>query len=497
MYRTPRYRLFIAFVLSAALCASAAAADVYLDPSFGSAGYRTVDFALHPYRNDALVALVQTPDGRIVTLGAVNTPLAWPAPPASRVGLARLTAAGALDRSFGGGDGRVDLPDSRLTPDGEFVPQALARQDDGKLVIAGSYAGDAALGNDFFVLRVLADGSGPDTSFGQDGLVRVGFDLGGGNQDLARAVAVQSDGRIVVAGSARVAAAAQHMAVLRLLPDGLPDSSFGSDGKVTLAFPSDAGLAAFDQVNALALQSDGKIVLAGSTANPSVMHPQWRANGDFALVRLRVNGVPDAFFGNSAPGRSRVNLYFAADDQATSLAVSELPGNPSGSRRIVLGGSSTRSGSTSMGLAAFDDDGNPDASFGVDGKRLLSLAPDDDPFLFVDSAIQAIAIQLEWYRAGPLLGFRRHIVVGGYALGNGSTLSSEFLLGRIAYAAGTAAPEFLRRFSADLDGDGVANACGVRAMAPGGNGIVAAGSSTLQRVDGQDSDFVIGRFSVD
>ena len=491
-----RYRLFAAFTLSAALHAGAAAADVQPDPSFGSAGYRTVDFALHPYRNDALAALVQTADGHIVTVGAVNTPLAWPTPPTARVGVARLTAAGALDRGFGGGDGRVDLPDSRLLADGEFVPHALAVQDDGKLVIAGSYAGGMALGNDFFVLRVLADGSGLDTAFGQDGLVRIGFDLGGGNQDIARAVAVQADGRIVVAGSARVAAATQHMAVLRLLPSGLADSGFGSGGKMTLAFPSDTGLPAFDQVSALALQSDGKIVLAGSTANPFVMHPQWRANQDFALVRLRVNGVPDAFFGNVAPGRSRVNLYFAADDIATSLAVSELPGNPSGSRRIVLGGRSSGSAST-MALAAFDDDGNPDASFGVDSKRLLPLVPEDDPSGLADGAIQAIAVQLDWRRVGSLLLFRRSIVFGGYALGDGSTLSSEFLLGRIAYAAGTTAPEFLRRFSADFDGDGAVNASAVQAMAVRGSRIVVAGSTRMQRADGQDSDFVVGRLLVD
>src|SRR5207245_5340246 len=176
--------------------------------------------------------------------------------------LARYNADGTLDPSFGGG-GRV------LTNfAGRDEASALALQSDGKIVVAGfSGAGGR---QDFAVARYNPDGS-LDPSFGSGGRVLTDF----GGDDEAAALALQSDGKIVVTGFSFSDAGGSDIALARSNPDGTLDASFGSGGRVL----TDFGLA-----SGLVLQSAGRIVGAGGGALGSCAPAGRRGT----LVRPRV-----------------------------------------------------------------------------------------------------------------------------------------------------------------------------------------------------------------
>ena len=160
------------------------------------------------------------------------------------------------------------------------VARAVAIQSDGKTVVAG---GDAGSGSGMVVERF--NGSSPDSSFGSSGVVT----LLGGSSGVANAVAVGPDGKIVVAGSEVPAGGdgTSRVAVARLNPNGSLDASFGGGGVVILDFSS------FSVANGVAVQPDGKIVLVGS------QRPGFQVTNGF-IARLNQNGSLDSAFGSSA-----------------------------------------------------------------------------------------------------------------------------------------------------------------------------------------------------
>src|SRR5262245_30681032 len=159
--------------------------------------------------------------------------------------IAPSAADGDLDPTFGVG-GRV-----RFEDDYSSVANALAIQADGKIIAAGSMRGD------FLLARYKTDGL-LDTGFGSDGLVSTDF----GQSDITVALAIQSDGKIVAAGGVVVKdslfnTSGCDFAIARYNQDGSLDSTFGVSGKVITDF------SLCDYANAVAIQSDGKIVVAG------------------------------------------------------------------------------------------------------------------------------------------------------------------------------------------------------------------------------------------
>jgi uncharacterized delta-60 repeat protein len=184
-------------------------------------------------------------------------------------------AAGTVDTSFGGG--------VVVTPVGvsEDYANAVAVQADGKVLVAGSTA--TSQGTQFSVVRHLRDG-GLDASFGQGG--KVVLPMGPRGNDVVAAIAVQPDGRIVLAGSSDQGASGMDFALLRLLPDGQPDPSFGAGGKVIVDF-----FGGTDRARAIALLPDGRIVAGGEA------HSGAAGGLDFALLQLQTDGTPDAGFG--------------------------------------------------------------------------------------------------------------------------------------------------------------------------------------------------------
>jgi uncharacterized delta-60 repeat protein len=240
-------------------------------------------------------------------------------------------AAGFLDPSFGG-DGRV--------VSGAGTGNAVVVQADGKVVTAGALQAMTGTGFDFLVTRYNADGT-PDTTFGRGGFVRTDL-AGAGHSDIARAVALQPDGKIVVAGSS-----GRDLAVARYNADGGLDTTFDGDGVATTAFGFSA--AALDVL----VQGDGKILAAGSaSATPG--------DASFALARYNADGSLDTTFGTGG----RVTTAFGL---TAAYAVALAPGG-----KIVAGGTADTNFGDSA-LARYNADGSLDTSFGPSPKF------DDDP----------------------------------------------------------------------------------------------------------------------
>jgi uncharacterized delta-60 repeat protein len=204
----------------------------------------------------------------------------------------------------------------------------------------------------------LASGASPrpapgdlDVSFSGDG--RQTSDFGGA--DAATAVAVQADGKIVVAGSS-----GSNFALARYGPDGTPDASFSGDGLVT------TDLGGTDSGQDVAIQTDGKVVVAGSSG------------GNFALARYTAAGVLDTSF--SSDGMQTTD--FGATDGGTAVAVQA-------GGQIVVGGSS----GGDFALARYDANGGLDTSFSGDGKQTTDFGGFDssnDVAIGADGAIVAV-----------------------------------------------------------------------------------------------------------
>jgi uncharacterized delta-60 repeat protein len=275
----------------------------------------------------ATSALIQ-PDGKIVAAGWGET-ASWGAP--GVFGLARFSPSGSLDRSFGSG-GEV------ATPAG--AAGGIARQTDGKLVVAGSGHGGFAL------IRYMTDGS-LDKSFGTRGTARTAF---GSLSAQAAAVAIQPDGKIVAAGPLGEDAG---FALARYKPNGSLDPTFGSDGRVITKVGG--GGVAF----ALALQPDGKLVVAGSV-NGDLSFAHGLTTGDqFAIARYTAGGSLDNGFGTGGLVTSAFGLL-AAQAQAVVL-------QPDG--KIVAAGAGQVDPNTPPGIvvARYEPDGSLDSSFGSNG----------------------------------------------------------------------------------------------------------------------------------
>jgi uncharacterized delta-60 repeat protein len=200
-------------------------ANGLLDTTFGTGGKAAVDFG----GDDFGMAMARQADGRILVAGRSS---------AAGAVVARLRATGTLDPDFDG-DGRVTLP-------GGGSASAVLVQPDRNIVVAGN-----AMGSGVMTVTRLTPTGGLDPTFGAGGTATIDF---ASLADLAAGAALQPNGKIVVAGYSQ---GTEDVAVARLNANGSPDATFGVAGKATVEF----GVATFGQ--AVALQSNGRIVVAG------------------------------------------------------------------------------------------------------------------------------------------------------------------------------------------------------------------------------------------
>jgi uncharacterized delta-60 repeat protein len=223
---------------------------------------------------------------------------------------------------------------------------SVALQSDGKIVVAG-VSGNPVVGPDFTLLRYNPDGT-IDSTFGSGG--RITNDFPGENEALA--VAVQPDGKIIAAGRVN-----NDMAILRYDSNGALDPTFGVSGQVITDVPG------FGQLRSLIIQPDGKIIGVGSSGD------------GFGIARYNSNGSLDSEFGSGGI----VTVLFKSSISTGSSGALQPDG------KIVVAGFQN-AGAFNFALARLESNGNLDTSFGTNGKVTTSL------FSITDLAL-SVAIQ--------------------------------------------------------------------------------------------------------
>jgi uncharacterized delta-60 repeat protein/uncharacterized repeat protein (TIGR01451 family) len=398
-----------------------------LDPSFGTDGKVTTDFLGDT--DECHDMAIQT-DGKIVLVGRSNG-----SGGDFDFALARYNSDGSLDTSFGSG--------GKVTTDfgNDEIGYAVAIQSDGKIVAVGSSWWPSS--SSWALARYNSNGN-LDTSFGSNG--KVITDLGSG-KDHATDIAIQPDGKIVVTGSREGGSVnsfyAYDIALVCYNSDGSLDTSFGSSGKVIADFGRE------ETGSALAIQADGKIVIAGQSIayyNHYPLLARYNSNGsldtsfgsngkvidsfgggyndvaiqtdgkivvvggeaDFILVRYNSNGSLDTSFGTDG----KVTTDFGDDESGRVIAI-QTDG------KIVVAGTIGYSGDNShdFALARHNSSGSLDTSFNIDGKVITDFGS------WWDEA-HAVAIQTDG-----------RIVVAGKSLGTSSFY--DFALARYLACSGT------------------------------------------------------------
>ncbi|MBJ7348130.1 MAG: hypothetical protein JHC87_06130, partial [Thermoleophilaceae bacterium] len=315
--------------------------DGSLDSSFGGDG--TVLTPIGASDDNARAVVVQS-DGKIVVAGNASNGSD------DDFALARYNTNGSLDSSFDG-DGILLAPIGASAD----VAYAVAQLPGGRLVVGGiSWVG---AGFDFSVARFNSDGSF-DNSFDGDGKVITAV---GTTHDFASSLAVQTDGKLILVG--RAVFGKNDFAIVRYNPDGSLDASFDGDGIQTTS------IGAFsDDARAVAIQADGKIVLAGSSSDG--------VNEHSALARFNVDGSLDSGFDGDGKLTTDVG---PADALFRGVAVQT-------NGKIVAVGPRYSGGFFAFGLSRFNADGSLDSSFDGDGMLITEVGPDTD---FAD----AVAVQ--------------------------------------------------------------------------------------------------------
>jgi uncharacterized delta-60 repeat protein len=314
--------------------------------------------------------------------------------------------SGRIDSTFGQNGVVCDA----INVIGSSTITSTALQPDGKIVAAGyTYIEDQ---HDFALARYNTDGS-RDISFGTNGIVITSVSDG---NDYSNSIAVQTDGKIIAAGST-VQSGQIDFALARYNPNGKLDQTFGIDGIVTTKVSPST-----DIINSIAIQEDGKIVAAGYTQNGSkddiclarydmngILDNTFGSNGiiivpspassdginsvkiqedgkilcggnsdiggtsDFTLIRYNTDGILDSTFGLNGivitPGP-------ISDDHLYSIAVQK-------DGKIIAAGSSTLAGTRDFALVRYNPDGKPDSTFGINGIVLFIGASSDDEAMSV------------------------------------------------------------------------------------------------------------------
>lgn len=305
-------------------------ADGAMDASFGSGGVASRNIA---GTYDQFTTSVVLGDGKILALGESYDGAA------SRKVLARFSADGAFDTSFGS-NGIADLPAAL----GNWWLKDMALQSDGKIVVLGSvYLSPTQW--DVGLVRVHGDGT-LDVSFGAGGITMTDY---ANHRSSPTCICIQPDDKVLVGGS--VGDGGWASAVFRYSAAGVLDTTFSADGVAIYGVGGDSS-----SVERLGLQSDGRIIAAGR-----VESYYWSVWSDFTVMRFLNDGTLDTSFGS---GGLRT-FSIATSDYLTDFLIQ--PDN-----RIVLAGPSHSYNSpTSLALVSLTPDGGLDADFGTGGMVVL------------------------------------------------------------------------------------------------------------------------------
>lgn len=420
-------------VLLAGLALAAAPGD--LDPSFGG-GRVIVPFGSKSYAGGVAVQ----PDGKVVVAGSSG------ATPGFAV--ARLLPNGSPDTSFGG-TGVATAPlgefasstDEAVQSDGKIVAVGGANQDfaivrylengkldpsfgEGGVVIMpvgtlGDYATAVAIGPGGLIavtgnaevpefgygagVAVLKGNGEPETKFAEDGTIVVTTESS--NDDRGEGIAVQGDGRILIA-DATGGGAGDGFTVVRLGTDGKPDASFGGDGIVETPIPGEGEVTGGRSTD-VAIQPDGKIVAGGYGLDYTGLPLEYLTT--FALARYTAKGELDPSFGTGGIVSSRLG---AGDDFGRAIAVAA-------DGRLILSGTydpnpEPLEDDYAPALLRFNANGGLDTTFGSGGAVLRALPAGTE-----DESLEGMALQAD----GRILTTGTEYPTGG----PGSAVASRYI----------------------------------------------------------------------
>lgn len=340
-----------------------------LDPTFGNGGFVTTPFGMG---ND----LVIQPDGKILVTGSLYDSI-------DHLVLIRHLSNGERDPSFGS-NGIVLLPDQPYTA----VGWRIALQSDGKIVVAGGHNFTAPQPSDLILVRFLPNGQ-LDPSFGLNGLAT--WDALGG-REVVRAFVIQRDGKILLVGDATEIALGIRLLLVRFTSEGRLDISFGNQGSLILDYGST--ITAATGVTEL---SDGKLMVCATYLLPQELV------SDILLMRFMPDGTPDLSFGNSGILWHDFGFY----EQTRQLLL-----QPDGKFLIATDPANPY---PRFGISRFLPNGSPDVGFGDQGLVLVDFGSE------LASAIE-MAIQAD----GKI------IAVGGVK-NNDPLINDEVVVARFLY----------------------------------------------------------------
>jgi uncharacterized delta-60 repeat protein len=345
--------------------------DGSIDTSFGTNGVVTTDIVV----NDTATSMTMQSDGKIVVAGFGDDHGSESGSQTDFV-LVRYNSDGTIDTGFGK-DGKV-ITDIFGNDDKACSTRVLSS---GTIIVVGSTVTET--GTDIALVCYKSDGT-LDTSFGGDGIVTTDISADGLGAEYANSVAVQSTGKIVVAGNSHPSSGpGTDILLVRYNTDGSLDTSFGTAGKVI----TDIGVEDF--ANSIALQSNGKIVIAGYSLTDTGNH--------IILERFSVNGILDASFGNGG----KVITAIGDNDFGFGLKILE-------SGQIVVAGSSDND----IAVVRYNSNGTLDQSFGSASNTLdaMSSYTENGPAVVLDDNVQILDIELasSGGYAGSTLDLVRH-----------------------------------------------------------------------------------------
>lgn len=379
-----------------------------LDPSFGVGGRRIIDFHQGQDQVDAIVPLR---DGRTVIAGFIHGPNAGLPGFSRNFAVMQLLPDGRPDPAFAS-DGLFQI-DNEATAD--YASAALVQRDR-KIVVVGSFTHNAYA--DMAIVRLRPDGT-LDPTFGQPttGGMRTGattLDVGGeGIHDDALAVAVQGDGRYIVAGTTRVPFGGflyRRIVVARFLANGTLDASYGTGGYTVLppflADDADDVEVSIALTPSERLPAGDRVTLVGHT---------FSRNNAF-IARLTPTGAPDASFGENGRVRLTATTSSGVHSGVSTIHAARILADG----RIVIAGTGNDRGMTFM---RFNANGSLDTSFGTAGRTTVKLS---------DASQYDEAFAMDIQGNGRIVG-------AGYATASGS--NTNFFVARLL-PGGQADPGF-------------------------------------------------------
>lgn len=325
-------------------------------------------------------------DGKVVVAGATAR---------DNYTLVRFLSNGALDSTFG----ENGVATFSMGYDIQVWCKDMALQPDQKIIVFGSEITTMSNHTDFFVTRFNTDGS-PDDTFVAHGFNIIDKSYFPGSQfNYGWGIAVQPDGKIILAGGMQDYEGDSQISLARLNVNGFLDSSFGTNGKGTVTEPLPGY---FMHKNSVALQSDGKIVVAGTASD-------WGENRDLALARFNPNGTVDSSFGI-------VTTDFSEEEEGKAVFIQK-------DGKIVLVGSISNGTDSRFLLVRYNADGSLDSSFGSGGKLISDITPASDNA--ESAALQADGKSLVIGTSGSDMGLARYDMGATGALPVVKTIASN------------------------------------------------------------------------